>query len=105
MSTQAATAKGRNRNNLVTMADDEDSSSIDQDIFDSLFDDNSDDESVMHKKGKFMVCKFVLQLHLKYFSLGPAKLSQRSERSSRISRVSMDSLDMLVKELGIKSLK
>ncbi|XP_018787771.1 PREDICTED: mucin-5AC isoform X2 [Bactrocera latifrons] len=81
MSTQTATTKGRNRTNLVTMPDDEDSSSIDQDIFDSLFDDNSDDESVMHKKG-------------------PAKLSQRSEHSSRYSRVSMDSLDMLVKELG-----
>uniref|UniRef100_A0A0A1X139 Muscle M-line assembly protein unc-89 n=1 Tax=Zeugodacus cucurbitae TaxID=28588 RepID=A0A0A1X139_ZEUCU len=83
MSTQAATTKGRNRTQLVTMADDDDdSSSIDQDIFDSLFDDNSDDESVLHNKK------------------GPAKLSQRSERSSRISRVSMDSLDMLVKELG-----
>ncbi|XP_036230858.2 microtubule-associated protein futsch isoform X1 [Bactrocera oleae] len=81
MSTQATTTKVRNRTNLAAMADDEDSSSIDQDIFDSLFDDNSDDESVMHKKG-------------------PAKLSQRSERSSRYSRVSMDSLDMLVKELG-----
>ncbi|XP_019844542.2 uncharacterized protein LOC105222299 [Bactrocera dorsalis] len=81
MSTQTATTKSRNRTNLVTMPDDEDSSSIDQDIFDSLFDDNSDDESVMHKKG-------------------PAKLSQRSEHSSRYSRVSMDSLDMLVKELG-----
>lgn len=60
MSTQATTTKVRNRTNLAAMADDEDSSSIDQDIFDSLFDDNSDDESVMHKKGMFVVRKYVL---------------------------------------------
>ncbi|XP_053966828.1 serine-rich adhesin for platelets isoform X2 [Anastrepha ludens] len=78
MSSHSVATKSRATSNLVSMADDEDSSSIDQDIFESLFDDHSDDESVMQKKV-------------------PAKLSHRSERSSRIS---MDSLDMLVKDLG-----
>ncbi|XP_037944858.1 uncharacterized protein LOC119677546 isoform X3 [Teleopsis dalmanni] len=55
-------------------ADGEDSSSIDQDIFESLFDSRSDDETAVEKKDP--------------------KLNRREDRSS------MDSLDMLVKDLG-----
>ncbi|XP_017479808.1 PREDICTED: titin homolog isoform X1 [Rhagoletis zephyria] len=81
MSSHSAATKSRATSNVASMAEDEDSSSIDQDIFESLFDDHSDDESIMQKKV-------------------PAKLSQRGERISQMSRISMDSIDLLVKDLG-----
>lgn len=70
MSSHSAATKGRATSNVVSMADDEDSSSIDQDIFESLFDDHSDDESIAQRKGKL-----VFLLYLSFFFCDSEKLT------------------------------